>query len=49
MQIDGKIARLRAHSRNATPDYAPKQERPFSVNFGYRGPMAEDMATFAKK
>ena len=49
MQVDGKMARLRAISRNASPEYAPKHERPFSVNFGYRGPLAEDMATFTKK
>ena len=49
MQVDGKQARTRIAQRNDLPGYLIKHERPFSVNFGRRGPMAEDIGIFVKK
>ena len=43
------MARVRIASRNNLPGYATSHERPFSVNFGRRGPMAEEMGAIIKK
>ena len=43
------MARARIASRNDLPWYATSHERPFSVNFGRRGPMAEEMGAIIRK
>ena len=43
------MARARVASRNNLPGYAIEHQRPFSVNFGRRGPMAEEMGAIIKK
>ena len=44
MQIDGKLARLKALTRAESPGFAARHERPFSMHFSYKGPLAIDKA-----